>query len=116
MLSGWIIPLVFFASIYGWMDNSSQYWSYFFQDNHDLLINFAWIFGLGFYLGIGYWVYHHWIKNGFPYGYDFQCVICGYKWNWKEGDPLPQVTVRPDLIHMGEKKLQKEEEAGRRRD
>jgi rubredoxin len=37
--------------------------------------------------------------------YNYQCNLCGYKWEWKEGQPLPKVTVQPDLIAKGEKLL-----------
>ena len=35
----------------------------------------------------------------------YQCILCGYEWQWIEGEPLPQVTVRPDLIAKGEERL-----------
>jgi hypothetical protein len=33
-------------------------------------------------------------------GYHYHCTICGNKWTWFKGDPIPQVTVRPNLIAM----------------
>jgi hypothetical protein len=54
----------------------------------------------------GYEVYHH------------RCYLCGYEWSRREDEPLPPVTVRPDLIAKGEQKLEeeREEEERRRRD
>ena len=120
-LLGWIIPLVIFSSIFSWMEwgSGSSFTTdlhNFYYDYEQMLHTFAWIIGLGFYSGIGYWFYHHWVRNLTLYGYDYTCIICGYKWRWKDGDPMPLITVRPDLIHMSEKKLQEEEEARRRRD
>jgi len=37
--------------------------------------------------------------------YNYYCQICGYRWSWRAGDPLPQVTVRPDLIAKGSEKF-----------
>ena len=102
-------------SILNWMEWGSLYFSSdihnFYYDYEQMLQTFAWIIGLGFYSGIGYWFYHHWVRYLASYGYDYKCIICGYKWRWKGGDPMPLITVRPDLIHMDEKKLQEEEES-----
>jgi hypothetical protein len=40
----------------------------------------------------------------------FECALCGYSWSWAEGEPLPPVTVRPDLISKGSQRLQEEED------
>jgi hypothetical protein len=40
----------------------------------------------------------------------FECAICGYRWSWADGEPLPPVTVRPDLISKGSQRLQEEED------
>jgi hypothetical protein len=45
----------------------------------------------------------------------YTCQLCGYSWDWKERTPLPEVTVRPDLIAKGVRKLEQEEEERRRR-
>lgn len=37
--------------------------------------------------------------------YKYQCDLCGYKWEWKQGQPLPKINVQPDLIAKGEKNL-----------
>ncbi len=37
--------------------------------------------------------------------YKYQCNLCGYKWEWQHGQPLPKVKVQPDLIAKGEKLL-----------
>lgn len=46
----------------------------------------------------------------------YACLLCGYRWEWHQGDPLPSVTVRPDLIQKGEQRLQAEEEERRKRE
>lgn len=38
--------------------------------------------------------------------YSYICSLCGYKWTWRENDPLPPVEVRPDLIVQGEQSLE----------
>jgi len=43
--------------------------------------------------------------------YSYCCWICGYRWNWQSGTPLPVVNVRPDLIAKGEQRLRAEQEA-----
>jgi hypothetical protein len=50
--------------------------------------------------------------------YYHACLLCGYEWSRWEDEPLPPVTVRPDLIVKGEQKLEeeREEEERRRRD
>ena len=48
--------------------------------------------------------------------YYYTCLLCGYKWSRREDEPLPPVTVRPDLIIKGEQKLEEEERERRRRD
>ncbi len=37
--------------------------------------------------------------------YNYYCQICGYRWSWRAGDFLPQVTVRSDLIAKGSDKF-----------
>ncbi|MDE3091271.1 MAG: hypothetical protein KGJ80_18035 [Chloroflexota bacterium] len=39
----------------------------------------------------------------------YTCWLCGYKWDWEPGTPLPSVTVRPDLIAKGEQRLEEEQ-------
>lgn len=41
--------------------------------------------------------------------YDFSCLICGYRWEWREDQKWPEVHVRPDLIAKGEQRLSEEE-------
>jgi hypothetical protein len=48
-------------------------------------------------------------------GYKFQCAICGYNWDWYIGNPLPTVTVQPNLIAKGELRIQEEQEEERKR-
>jgi hypothetical protein len=45
--------------------------------------------------------------------YKHECLLCGYKWERREDEPLPEVHVRPDLIAKGAQRL--EEEATERR-
>ncbi len=47
--------------------------------------------------------------------YYHECLICGYRWERREDEPPPEVRVRPDLIAMGEQRLQEEAAAERRR-
>ncbi len=42
--------------------------------------------------------------------YNYYCYLCGYKWSWETGTPLPKVDVRPDLILAGEQRLKEERE------
>jgi transcription elongation factor Elf1 len=49
------------------------------------------------------------------YSYDFYCLICGYRWKWREDQPWPKVNVNPNLIAKGAQKLEEEEETERRR-
>jgi len=69
---------------------------------------FAWmignLIGAALFLGISFWTYYYWNRRGIPDGFDHRCFICNYKWSWKEGEPLPQVNVRPELIRLGERK------------
>jgi hypothetical protein len=48
--------------------------------------------------------------------YHYRCYLCGYEWSRREDEPLPPVTVRPDLIAKGAQKLEEEERERRRRD
>jgi hypothetical protein len=41
-------------------------------------------------------------------GYRYSCYICGNRWQWNVGTPLPRVTLRPDLIQKGEQRLEEE--------
>lgn len=43
-------------------------------------------------------------------GFKFSCNLCGYQWEWMIGTPLPEVTVRPELITAGSIRLAQEEE------
>ena len=45
--------------------------------------------------------------------YKHECLLCGYRWERREGEPPPEVHVRPDLIAKGAQRL--EEEAAERR-
>jgi hypothetical protein len=38
----------------------------------------------------------------------YNCLLCGYKWDWDTRTPKPEVQVRPDLIAKGEQKLEEE--------
>ena len=40
--------------------------------------------------------------------YHFTCDLCGYRWDWVEGTPLPEIHIRPDLIAKGEQRLAEE--------
>jgi hypothetical protein len=40
--------------------------------------------------------------------YHYTCSLCGYKWPWRTGEPLPPVQIRPDLIAKGEERLEQE--------
>jgi hypothetical protein len=40
--------------------------------------------------------------------YSYYCSLCGYKWNWQSGMPLPVVNFRPDLITKGEQRLREQ--------
>jgi len=42
--------------------------------------------------------------------YRFNCSLCGYSWNWRQGQPVPKVKANPDLIAKGTQKLEQEEE------
>ena len=42
--------------------------------------------------------------------YSYYCWICGYRWNWRLGTPLPVVNVQPDLIAKGEQRLREIEQ------
>jgi hypothetical protein len=35
--------------------------------------------------------------------YKHECLLCGYKWERRENEPLPEVHVRPDLIAAGDR-------------
>ena len=39
----------------------------------------------------------------------FTCILCGYHWDWQEGQSWPKVHVDPDLIAKGEQRLKEEE-------
>lgn len=36
------------------------------------------------------------------------CWLCGYRWNRRADEPLPEVSIRPDLIAKGEERLREE--------
>lgn len=40
--------------------------------------------------------------------FNFTCLLCGYRWEWREGQPWPKVKVNPDLIAKGAQKLEEE--------
>lgn len=40
--------------------------------------------------------------------FHYYCNLCGYRWTWREGSPIPEVNVRPDLIAQGEQRLEEE--------
>jgi hypothetical protein len=40
--------------------------------------------------------------------YKYECKLCGYQWEWREGQPRPTVNVRPDLIEKGEQRLEQQ--------
>ena len=46
--------------------------------------------------------------------YRFTCSLCGYSWDWSQGQPVPKVKVNPDLIVKGALKLEQEEEQRRK--
>ena len=39
----------------------------------------------------------------------FSCLLCGYRWEWSEGQPWPKVKVNSDLIVKGAQRLEEEE-------
>ncbi len=44
----------------------------------------------------------------------YRCIICGYEWNWHEdANSSGPVSNNPQLIHMGNKVLEEEEERRR---
>lgn len=40
--------------------------------------------------------------------YNYSCNLCGYRWEWRDGQPWPKVKVNPDLIAKGAQKLEEE--------
>ena len=50
-------------------------------------------------------------KNPMAERYYHTCWLCGYKWNRGSGEPLPKVTLRPDLITKGEQRLEEARQA-----
>lgn len=40
---------------------------------------------------------------------EYSCELCGYKWFYIPGTPLPAVTVRPELMRQGAEKLAQDE-------
>lgn len=40
--------------------------------------------------------------------FKYHCNLCGYNWDWRVGEMLPEVHVRPDLISKGEQRLEEE--------
>jgi hypothetical protein len=64
-------------------------------------------------LGIGILVLIPWLisrrRSKGDLSWRCNCQLCNHKWQWTPGQPLPEVTVRPDLIAAGEKRLRKEE-------
>jgi hypothetical protein len=48
--------------------------------------------------------------------HQFNCLLCGYRWEWREGEPWPEVQVRPELIARGTQKLEEEEEERKRQE
>ena len=47
--------------------------------------------------------------------YQFSCLLCGYSWEWREGQPWPKVKANPDLIAKGAQRLEEEDEEERKR-
>lgn len=41
--------------------------------------------------------------------YESHCLLCGYRWNWQEGQSMPKVIVNSDLIAKGAQRLEEEE-------
>lgn len=80
----------------------------------------VWFFITIFTFGLGLLAFIPWainrnkrIKSGDTSWY-CACQLCGYRWSWSPGTPLPSVNVRPDLIKAGEQRLREEEERRRR--
>jgi len=48
-------------------------------------------------------------------GYHYACQLCGYRWIWNTGTPLPKVRVNHDLITRGAQRLEEEAEEERKR-
>lgn len=48
--------------------------------------------------------------------YKYSCLLCGYAWEWHEGEPWPEAHIRPDLIAKGEERLQAEAAERRRQE
>ncbi|MBM4460808.1 MAG: hypothetical protein FJ011_24125 [Chloroflexi bacterium] len=40
--------------------------------------------------------------------YSYECLLCGNAWEWHNDSPWPYVFTRPDLVRLGETKLQQE--------
>lgn len=38
--------------------------------------------------------------------YSYSCILCGYSWFWDHTKPYPSVTVRPDVIEAGAKRIE----------
>jgi predicted RNA-binding Zn-ribbon protein involved in translation (DUF1610 family) len=45
------------------------------------------------------------MKRNESTGFGYTCELCGYKLDWKIGDPWPAVKVQPNLIAAGAKRL-----------
>lgn len=88
----WSVPG--FISVIGSPDNS-----FFKVILQSLFIGSALLIGGTAYL-IWYWNYsrtHH------------ICLLCGYRWEYRAGQPAPEIHVRPDLMEKGARRLEDEE-------
>lgn len=66
------------------------------------------LFGIFFTVLLIYYIYSYFAASKVE-EYHHTCLLCGYEWRRREGEPLPPVTVRPDLIAKGDQRLREEE-------
>jgi hypothetical protein len=72
-------------------------------------VPFIFIGGAFLFVGVAYLIWYHYYSRTHHI-----CLLCGYRWEQRDGQPAPKIHVRPDLIAMGAKRLEEEEDARRR--
>lgn len=78
-----------------------------------LFIATALLWWLTIFLPLIWWVIWKKVDPNKISPYAYACQLCGYEWEQKPNETLP-VTVNPDLIRLGEQRL--EQERRRRRE
>lgn len=78
------------------------------------LLAIAATFVLPFFVVIPFYIERNAAKKRAYNLYVYHCNLCGYDWQWREGQPRPKVSVQPDLIEKGEQRLQEEDERRRK--